>query len=325
MDGTGKTASGAASRRDLLKGVALAAGVAATPAMAETAAAVDVIVVGAGMSGLAAARALRRQGRSVLVLEARDRVGGRTKPGTIAGVKIDLGGMWVGPTQTRLLALGEEFGVPRYLSYVEGKNITEIDGVVRNGSRDTPAVNLAGMADFLALVAQIDGLAKTVPLDAPWTAPNAAALDSMTLATWVEQNARTKAMRKIMESVSGAIMSADMAQTSMLYFLFYAHSGDDLVTLAGMGAGAQKWLYRGGLNQIGGRIAAELGDAVRLNAPVRRIAQTAAGVEVTSDAGVFRAQRVIVAAPRPWPAASTIPRPCRPCATPCASACRWAR
>jgi monoamine oxidase len=286
-----------ASRRDLLKGVALAAGVAATPAMAETGAAVDVIVVGAGMSGLAAARALRSQGRSVLVLEARDRVGGRTKPGTIAGVKIDLGGMWVGPTQTRLLALGEEFGVPRYLSYVEGKNITEIDGAVRNGSRDTPAVNLAGMADFLALVAQIDGLAKTVPLDAPWTAPNAAALDSMTLATWVEQNARTKAMRKIMESVSGAIMSADMSQTSMLYFLFYAHSGDDLVTLAGMGAGAQKWLYRGGLNQIGARIAAGLGDAVRLNAPARRIAQTAAGVEVTSDAGVFRAQRVIVAVP----------------------------
>jgi len=288
---------GGANRRQLLKGAALAAGAAATPALAEGAAEVDVIVVGAGMSGLAAARALRSQGRSVVVLEARDRVGGRTKPGTIAGVKIDLGGMWVGPTQTRLLALGEEFGAPRYLSYVEGKNITEIDGVVRNGSRDTPAVNLTGMADFLALVAKIDGLAKTVPLDAPWTAPNAAALDQMTLATWIEQNAHTKAMRTIMDAISGAIMSADMSQTSLLYFLFYVHSGDDLVTLAGMGAGAQKWLYRGGLNQIGRRIADELGPAVRLNAPVRRIVQGPDGVEVSSDAGAFRAKRVIVAVP----------------------------
>ena len=92
-------------------------------------------------------------------------------------------------------------------------------------------------------------------------------------------------------------MSADASQTSLLYFLFYVHSGDDLTTLAGMGEGAQKWLYRGGLNQIAFRMAAELGPAVRLNAPVRRIAQTAAGVEVTSDAGVFRARRAIVAIP----------------------------
>lgn len=288
---------GGASRRQLLKGAALAAGAAATPAMAEGHAEADVIVVGAGMSGLAAARALRSQGHSVLVLEARDRVGGRTKPGTIAGVKIDLGGMWVGPTQTRLLALGEEFGVPRYLSWIEGKNVTELGGVVRNGSHDAPAIDPAAVGEFFGLVSKVDSLSKTVPLDAPWTAPDARALDSMTLATFVDQNARSPETRAVFESIAGAIMSADMAQTSLLYFLFYAHSGDDLVTLAGMGSGAQKWLYRGGLNQIGSRIADQLGPAVRLNAPVRRIVQGPRGVEVTSDAGLFKARRVIVAVP----------------------------
>jgi monoamine oxidase len=286
-----------ANRRALLKGAALAAGAAATPAMAADHPAVDVIVVGAGVSGLSAARALRRQGRSVVVLEARDRVGGRTKPGTIAGVKIDLGGMWVGPTQTRVLALGEEFGLQRYLSYIEGKNVTEIDGVVRNGERDAPAIDPTGLPDLLGMIGKIDALSKTVPLDAPWTAPDAKALDSLTLASWVEQNATSPGARKAIEAISGAIMSADMAQTSMLYFLFYAHAGDDLVTLAGMGEGAQKWLYRGGLNQIGAKLAAELGDAVRLNAPVRRIVQGPEAVTVTSDAGVFKARRVIVAAP----------------------------
>jgi monoamine oxidase len=290
----------AASRRALLKGAVLAAGVAAAPggvAVAQANPEVDVIVVGAGMSGLAAARALRAKGLSVLVLEARERVGGRTKPGTIAGVKIDLGGMWVGPTQTRALALGEAFGLERYQSYIEGQNVTEIGGVVRNGARDTPTADDAAMADFVGVATKIDAMSKQVPLDAPWSAAEAATWDATTLASWIEANSSTPAARTILDSIISAVMSADASQTSLLYFLFYVHAGDDLTTLAGMGEGAQKWLYRGGLNQIAFRMAAELGGAVRLNAPVRRIAQTAGGVEVTSDAGVFRAKRVIVAVP----------------------------
>lgn len=287
-------------RRTLLKGAALAAGVAATPAMghaAESPAQVDVIVVGAGMAGLCAARALRKAGRSVIVLEARDRVGGRTKPGMVAGVPIDLGGMWVGPTQTRLLSLGDEFGLQRYQSFIDGHNLAEIGGQIHKGSADTPGLGLGTMLALLGTVTKIDALAKTVPLAAPWTAPDAARLDSQTLAGWVDQNVHNPAVRTMVESMAGAIFAADMSQISLLYFLFYCHSGDNLATLAGMGAGAQKWLYRGGLNQLGPRLAAELGDAVRLQSPVRRIIQAADGVEVVADTGRFRARRVIVAVP----------------------------
>jgi monoamine oxidase len=287
-----------ANRRAVLKGVALAASAASAPAMAaDPGGAADVIVVGAGMSGLCAARALRRAGRTVLVLEARDRVGGRTKPGVVAGVPIDLGGMWVGPTQTRALALGEELGLQRYPSFIQGQNIAEVDGRLHRGSGDTPNLGLAAMLSFAGVVNKINGLARTVPLDAPWSAPDAARLDSQTLASWADQNVHDQGVRKILESMSGAIMAADMSQISLLYFLFYCHSGDDLAALAGMGAGAQKWLYRGGLNQMAPRLAAELGEAVRLKSPVRRIVQDGAGVEVQADAGTFRAKRVIVAIP----------------------------
>ena len=112
-------------RRSALKGLA---GIAATPSIARSAVprtnpirTADVIIVGAGFAGLAAAKALRAAGVEPLIIEARDRVGGRTCPGSIAGLTIDLGGMWVGPTQTALDALAREYGVKTYPQYITAK------------------------------------------------------------------------------------------------------------------------------------------------------------------------------------------------------------
>jgi monoamine oxidase len=85
----------------------------------------EIIVVGAGFSGLTAARNLVRQGRKVVVLEARDRVGGRVKVGKLAGHAVDVGGIWVGPTQTRLLELIKESGLHTMPQFEDGKDVTE--------------------------------------------------------------------------------------------------------------------------------------------------------------------------------------------------------
>jgi monoamine oxidase len=134
------------SRRDVLRAV----GFGAAGTLASTAARgaddsakthkTDVVIVGAGFAGLTAARELVRKGRDVTVLEARDRVGGRVKRGTIAGHTVDVGGMWVGPTQTRLLELIKEYGLHTRPQFEQGKDISEV-----NGTRTTAEGEGTGM------------------------------------------------------------------------------------------------------------------------------------------------------------------------------------
>src|SRR6478609_9840927 len=83
----------------------------------------DVVVVGAGPSGLTAARELKKAGLSVAVLEARDRVGGRTWTDTIDGAMLEIGGQWVSPDQTALLELLDELGLQTYERYRDGQSV----------------------------------------------------------------------------------------------------------------------------------------------------------------------------------------------------------
>src|SRR5436190_21108595 len=84
----------------------------------------DVVVVGAGLAGLTAARAIKRAGHSVVGLDARDRVGGRNLDRSIGGGKVvELGGEWAGPGQDRVLALAKELGVATFDAYADGNSI----------------------------------------------------------------------------------------------------------------------------------------------------------------------------------------------------------
>ena len=271
---------------------------ASTPA-AQTA---DVIVVGGGFSGLAAARALKAAGRRVVVLEARDRVGGRVKPGRIAGVTIDLGGMWLGPTQTRLAELAKGYGVATYPTFLNGKNLFEVNGVrgTGRGEDSFSALPPDALADFAAMVGELEQMAGKLKGVAPWAAPEAEALDRITFATWLDGRAKTKGARGVFEMLIPALLCAQPHDVSLLFVLFYLQSAGDLATLISSGpGGAQNFLFVGGLHQVAARMAAELGPAVKLNSAVRTIRQDASGVEVVCDDGRYTAPRVIVALPPP--------------------------
>src|SRR3954451_18970304 len=105
----------------------------AYPALTESRAMdADVIVVGAGLAGLGAAREVQRRGAGALVLEARDRVGGRTLNEPIGdGKVVEVGGQWIGPGQDRIAALARELGVDTFPTHTAGENVIEFHGKLR--------------------------------------------------------------------------------------------------------------------------------------------------------------------------------------------------
>jgi monoamine oxidase len=169
------------TRRRLIGGAAVAGAAAALPATASAAKPrrplkkVDVVVVGAGLAGLTAARELVRKGKSVVVLEARGRVGGRTLNHDLGGGRVtEAGGQFVGPTQNHIIALADQLGVKRFPGYGPGKNVYIADGNKQLYDGDVPP-DPVGLADLANLVVSFDSMSKQVPLDKPWTAPSARA------------------------------------------------------------------------------------------------------------------------------------------------------
>jgi monoamine oxidase len=253
---------------------------------------VDVVVIGAGLAGLVAARDLQRAGRSVVVLEARDRVGGRTLNQELGGGKVvEAGGQWIGPTQDRLAALADELGVERFPTFGEGEHLTEVGGEVRRYRGRIPRLPPAALADFAQAQLRLDRMARKVPTAAPWEAPKAAAWDGQTFHTWMRRNVRTRGGRALMEGVIEGVWACEPSDVSLLHVLFYIHSADGLESLISTEGGAQQDRFVGGSQRLALGLAESLD--VRLGTPVAR-------VEWADDrvvaAGV-RAQAAMIAIP----------------------------
>jgi monoamine oxidase len=258
----------------------------------------DVVIVGAGLAGLTAARALTAAGVDVVVLEARERVGGRTytRPAS-DGTLIDHGGQWIGPTQERLAALAEAVGVKTFRSYDSGNNIEYKRGQRTIYSGTIPMSEPEVTMEVVEMLLNLSVMASEVPLDAPWTAPRAAEWDAQTMATWAERNVQNEGARDLLTLVIESVFSVEPRDLSLLPFLFYVHSGGNLNMLLSVTGGAQESRFVGGAQAVSNRVAEALGERVILNAPVRTIIQDDMGVLVESDALSVRARRAIIAIP----------------------------
>ncbi|HKP89374.1 MAG TPA: flavin monoamine oxidase family protein [Thermoleophilaceae bacterium] len=258
----------------------------------------DAVVVGAGLAGLAAARELRSKGIEPIVVEARDRVGGRTLNEPLGdGQVVEVGGQWIGPTQDRMAALARDVGVGTFPTHVAGERLIEFDGRLSRYSGRIPKIGAGVLADVQQAQLKLDRLARKVPLDAPWRAPRAERLDSQTFWSWMRRNVYTRGGRTLIEIATEAVWAAEPAEISLLHMLFYIHSAGSFDLLVETEGGAQQDRFVGGSQLVSIRLAEELGDAVELSAPVRRIEHSGDGVVVHADGLEVRARRAIVAVP----------------------------
>ena len=263
----------------------------------------DVVVVGAGLAGLTAARRLRRNGRSVAVLEARDRVGGRTLNHHLGHGKVaEIGGQWVGPTQDRVLKLIKDLGLKTFKTYVHGKNVYYRQANPPPLQRQTytgtiPPANPASLAELAKALNSLDTMAVQVPLEEPWNAARAKAWDGQTFETWKLDNTTIDETRDLIDLGIEAVFAAEPRDLSLLHVLFYIHSGGSFENLINTAGGAQDSRIVGGSQKISIEVAKRLGGSVVLDAPVHRIKHRAGRVEVHTPRGTWEAKRAIVTVP----------------------------
>jgi monoamine oxidase len=257
----------------------------------------DVVVVGAGFAGLTAARELTRLGHDVLVLEGRDRVGGRSCTGQVAGIPVDMGGTFVGPTQDAVLKFAADLGITTVPTYDDGANLIRWRGAVRSYSGTIPRLSLGGLLDLGRVRWQFERISRTVPLSTPWTARRAARLDSQSLGQWLRSVRAGATTRDLLAIMARVTWGCEPDEVSMLHAARYAHAAGGLDRMLDVENGAQQDRFVAGTQQIAAAAAAELGDRVVLQAVVQRIDSRDDGVTVTSESGSAHAKFVVVAIP----------------------------
>ncbi|KAM3600356.1 uncharacterized protein V6R79_021915 [Siganus canaliculatus] len=268
----------------------------------------DVIIVGAGLSGLTAAHLLRKRNAElrILIVEGKDRVGGRTVTTEIPAAngvdRWDFGGQWVGSTQTHVLELIKELGMVTYGQFTTGKKVIHTGGPgakVHTYKSSIPTLSPLELLDLSQLMWRIERLRATVCLEDPSRTPNAAQLDSMTLHSFIEQHAWTSGVKEVMGVSTRTLFGMEPSQMSFLFFLMYTAAAGGLeALLEAQAGGAQEFKIKGGTQQLSVCLAERIGwKNVQLGSAVTAIWQDAEWARVTTTTNTFLSRAVIVTCP----------------------------
>jgi monoamine oxidase len=264
---------------------------------------IDVLIIGGGLSGLAAGNYLYdRQQTNFLILEARDRVGGRTCTINYDRHPVDIGGAYVGPFQNRILRLAREFNVRTYRIDNKGKNVLSLSDGRRIEYKGTipTAIGIFKLLDLNYILCRTQELCEQISNQTPWSNEELTRkYDGITIEDWLETMGETEEAKEVYRAAIRTIICVEPKEVSMFAWLSYVNNGLGITRLCEVENGAQERKFLGGSQQISNNLRDKLGfDRVRLNHVVKRIewSSTSDLVQVTCANGqTFRCRHVIMA------------------------------
>jgi monoamine oxidase len=247
---------------------------------------VDVTIIGAGLSGLSAGQALVDANKTIMILEARDRVGGRVENFQLRnGGVTELGAAFVGPTQDHVLALARELGLEVFKEYDYGSNLLSLQDQIIPYSSDggaLPTVDADTTAVIASALTELDTMAGSIDTKAPWSHENATLWDGITFQSWLQDNVPEETVRSLFDISSGAIFSATPAELSLLYVLSYVAAAGNETTLGSLQrlisvtGGSQESRIVGGTGLLATGLAEKIGSgSIALGCPVTSVVQRA--------------------------------------------------
>ncbi|HEY5926676.1 MAG TPA: FAD-dependent oxidoreductase [Kofleriaceae bacterium] len=222
----------------------------------------EVVVIGAGLSGLVCATRLVAGGADVVVLEARDRVGGRLHTSTVGGAAVDLGGQWMTPGQPRLAALARDLGVAIEKHDRSGRALLDDRGGL-----------LAALGQW-RVMRRIERMMKRLDGD----------LDNQSLGEWFAREVRHSIARERLALHADLIFATDPASLSLLHYLTTMNA-----TSGFRPQSSDEYRFEGGAQLLAIRLAERLGERVRLGEPVITIEQSADAIIVRTRPDMERA------------------------------------
>jgi monoamine oxidase len=252
-----------------------------------------VIVVGAGISGVTAARELSRAGVSVTVLETRERVGGKMYTARIGEDAVDLGAHWIGPGQRRLAALARELGVQTEPQYLSGKNVLIYGGRRSTFKGTIPKISPLALVEAQVAIWRLEAMCKRA---SPGVLTNETRKwDEISLGEWERRWLRTRGARLVIDLSTELVFGAEPGELSLLFFLRYLQAGGGWTAVTEFEGGAQQDHFVGGSQQLCLRMAEELEEGVVRGAAVEEVSHDEGGIAVRTTSGSFEGERLVVA------------------------------